>query len=62
MTPYGFGSKAYRDGMKCIPALDQDFLDNFIAPLIETEDVLPHLDDWLRGWTDANLVLDTLPQ
>jgi hypothetical protein len=54
LSPYECGVLAFHKGLKCVPAWDQEFLNTHIAGL-QVGEGLPLYDEWLKGWTFANL-------
>lgn len=56
-TPYEYGKEAFARGAKAIPAQDKDFLDS----LAGKNGVEKDLDEWTKGWTDANLAAPWKP-
>lgn len=55
LTPYDFGKLAFEKGMKCIPAMDKEFLDIYIKGLVGGKGKR-FIKQWIKGWTEANLV------
>jgi len=58
-TPYQFGRFAFDMGQPCGPALDQMFLNTCIADA-QVGERIKLLDEWIKGWTDANLALQVV--
>lgn len=56
ISAYDLGKKAFLDGKKNIPALDGDLKDLLKGK--KTGESGPLLDDWIKGWTEANLADD----
>lgn len=53
-TPFAFGQRAYRSGVKCVPLLDRDFVEFHIKKLNFGEGA-ELMEEWIQGWTAANL-------
>lgn len=51
---YDYGIKAFKRGLKAIPCMDNNFLSDVISGCKVGESI-PYLEEWLQGWTDANL-------
>lgn len=50
-----YGSEAFKKGLPCMPAMDQDFLNNKIAGLKVGHGATELMKNWNKGWTDENL-------
>ena len=51
---YIYGLEAFKKGMKSIPAMDRNFLEDIIRGC-GVGDCTKYLLEWRRGWNDANL-------
>ena len=51
---YNFGKIAFEKGKRCVPALDEEFLNKIITGL-KVGEGLPYYKAWSSGWMDANL-------
>lgn len=55
ITAREYGKQAFLKGMRCIPALDNDFLENCIKGQSVGGDSLKLMKEWAAGWTQENL-------
>jgi len=54
-TAYDYGKEAFAEGKRAIPAQDAAFMEFFKA-LPSQDYSLKAMKDWMKGWTEANLV------
>ena len=47
-----FGSRAYTQGLKRVPAAARDFMKS----LEKTKKINPLLESWLRGWDNQHII------
>jgi hypothetical protein len=53
-TPYQYGYEAFENGIICAPALDSAFVKTLNSS--PCQDHIKALQEWIRGWTTANLM------
>jgi hypothetical protein len=51
---YNLGKDAFKNGKKCIPALDSELLNKVITGLKVGEGI-PYYKAWQHGWMEENL-------